>query len=69
MLILKKGQNSSEVADDWSVKMIRFFIYLFGVSLTASEAPSLSEYIRAKEALKLVLPRGRNLPKAVRLGI
>ena len=49
--------------------MIKFFIYFIGISLTASEAPSLSEYIRAKEALKLVLPRGTNLPKAVRLGI
>jgi hypothetical protein len=40
-----------------------------GTTLVVSESPSLSEYNRAKEALKEVIPRGADLPKAVRLGM
>ena len=38
------------------------------INLVSSEVPTLEEYERAKEALKDVLPRGTDLPKAVRLG-
>ena len=38
------------------------------ISLASSEVPTSEEYERAKEALKDVLPRGADLPKAVRLG-
>ena len=45
-----------------------FLLLLFGITLVSSEAPSQVEYIRAKDALKDVLPRGADLPRAVRLG-
>ena len=48
--------------------MIKFLLFIIGVTLVSSEAPSLSEYTRAKEFLKGKLPRGRDLPNAVRLG-
>ena len=48
--------------------MIELLIFFIGATLVVSETPPLSEYIRAKEALKEVLPRGADLPKAVRLG-
>ena len=38
------------------------------INLVSSEVPTLDEYERAKVALKDVLPRGGDLPKAVRLG-
>ena len=38
------------------------------ISLASSEVPTAEEFERAKEALKDVLPRGADLPKAVRLG-
>ena len=38
------------------------------INLVSSEVPTLDEYERAKEALKDVLPRGADLPRAVRLG-
>merc|ERR1712076_257034 len=47
--------------------MIKFLLFIIGLTLVSSEAPSLSEYTRAKEFLKGELPRGRDLPKAVRL--
>ena len=45
-----------------------FLLLVFGITLVSSEAPSQDEYIRAKDALKDVFPRGGDLPKAVRLG-
>ena len=45
-----------------------FLLLVFGITLVSSEGPSQGEYIRAKDALKNVLPRGGDLPSAVRLG-
>ena len=48
--------------------MIKSIFFVIGITSVASEAPSLSEYNRAKTALKEVLPQGGDLPRAVRLG-
>ena len=44
------------------------FLLLVLINFVSSEVPSVAEYERAKEALKNVLPRGADLPRAVRLG-
>ena len=44
------------------------FLLLVLINFVSSEVPSAAEYERAKEALKDVLPRGADLPRAVRLG-
>ena len=49
--------------------MVPFVVLLtIFISLASSEVPTAEEFERAKEALKDVLPRGADLPKAVRLG-
>ena len=49
--------------------MVSFVVLLtIFISLASSEVPTAEEFERAKEALKDVLPRGADLPKAVRLG-
>lgn len=49
--------------------MIKFALLIpILINSVSSEVPSLVEYERAKEALKNVLPRGADLPRAVRLG-
>ena len=52
-----------------SVNMGKYaFLLLVLINFVSSEVPSAAEYERAKEALKDVLPRGADLPRAVRLG-